>query len=242
MDLFDQYEIRARLAPTAAVFSPLFFAFFCVVLGVTGSWPASLGVLAVVALLLTYVLSFVPRLLGKKIEPGLWESWGGPPTTRRMRWRDAALEEGTKRRLRTKAEEVSGVELLSKEEEERNPREADARISRAFEQVRAAVRKEDPEGVWTKHNAEYGLYRNLLGSRGLWVATSLSGTLICAAVWYFAARNPWLVIGFGAGLASASLAYVLGWRVLPTATKMSADRYAQSVVGALLAGARSEGG
>ncbi len=242
MDLFDQYEIRARLAPTAVVFSPLFFAFFCVVLGVTGSWPASLGVLAVVALLLTYVLSFVPRLLGKKIESGLWESWGGPPTTRRMRWRDAALEEGTKRRLRTKAEEVSGVELLSKEEEERNPREADARITRAFEQVRAAVRKEDAEGVWTKHNAEYGLYRNLLGSRGLWVAASLSGALICAAIWYFAARNPWLVIGFGADLASASLAYALGWRVLPTATKMSADRYAQSVVGSFLAGARSEGG
>lgn len=241
MGLFDQYEIRARLAPTAAVFSPLFFTFFCIVLAVTGSWPASLGVLAGLGLLLTYVLSPVPRRLGKRIEPELWESWGGPPTTRRMRWRDAALEEGTKRRLRAKAEEASGVELLSEEEEEADPKEADARIVRAFEQVRAAVRKDDPEGVWAKHNAEYGLYRNLLGSRGLWVFTSLSGAVVSAAVWYFAARDPWLVIGFGADLASAATAYALGWRVLPGATELAADWYAQSVTGSFLAGTGSEG-
>jgi hypothetical protein len=241
VDLFDQYEIRARMAPTAAVFSPLFFAFFCVVLGVTGSWPASLGALAAVALVLTYVLSSVPRQLGKRIEPGLWETWGGPPTTRRMRWRDGTLDDGTKRRLRERAEGVSGVNLSSEEEEERDPDEADERVSRAFEQVRAAVRKEDPEGVWAKHNAEYGLYRNLLGSRVLWIATSVSGALICAAVWYVAARDSWLIIGFGTNLASAALAYVLGWHVLPSSTKMAAERYAQSITGSFVTETGSEG-
>lgn len=234
MELFDQYELRARMAPTAAVFSPLFFAFFCTVLGVTGSWPASLGGLAVVVLLLTYVLSSVPRQLGKSIEPGLWERWGGPPTTRRMRCRDTTLEDTTKRWLRARAEEVSGVKLLAEEEEKQNPERADEHIARAFDQVRAAVRKEDPEGIWTKHNAEYGFYRNLLGSRVLWVATSVLGALVCAAVWYFAMRNPWLVIGFGTDTVSAALAYALGWRVLPPSTKMAAERYAQSITGSFL--------
>lgn len=241
MELFDQYELRARMAPTAAVFSPLFFAYFCTVLGVTGSWPASLGGLAVVILLLTYVLSSVPRQLGKRIEPELWERWGGPPTTRRMRCRDTTLEDTTKRRLRARAEDVSGVTLLSEAEEEQDPRRADERIARAFEQVRAAVRKEDPEGIWTRHNAEYGFYRNLLGSRVLWVATSVLGALVCAAVWYFAARDPWLAIGFGTDLASAALAYALGWRVLPPSTKMAAERYAQSITGSFLTETGTEG-
>lgn len=237
MELFDQYEIRARLAPTSAVFAPLFFAFFCVVLGVTGSWSGALGALAVVALLLTYVLSSIPRWLGKKVEPALWKGWGGPPTTRRMRWRDDSLEEETKRRLRDRAEDVSGVTLLSQEEEQSNPDEANERISHAFEQVRAAVRKEDPNGVWSKHNAEYGLYRNLLGSRALWVATSLLGALICATVWYFVTRSPWLVIGFSVDLAFVALAYTLGWRVLPRSTKMAAERYAQTITGSFVTGA-----
>lgn len=241
MGWLDQYEIRARIAPTVVVFSPLFLAFFFVVLGITGSWPASLSSVAVVALLLVYALSTLPSQFGRNIEPKLWASWDGPPSTRRMRWRDPTLDDETKRRLHARAEQVSGVRLYSREEEEKDPAGADKQISRAFEQVRAAVRREDPEGVWNKHNAEYGLNRNLLGSRGLWVALSVLGTLICGVVWYFLARDPWLVMGFGVEVASIVLAYAMGWQVLPRSTKIAADRYAESVLGSFLSGANTNG-
>jgi hypothetical protein len=236
----DQYEIRARIAPTVVVLSPLFFAFFFIALGLTGSWPGSLASVGVVALLLIYILSFLPSQRGKKIESDLWADWDGPPSTGRMRWRDPTLHDETKRRLRARAEKVSGVKLLSEEEEKRHPEEADELIARAFEQVRATVREENPEGNWAKHNAEYGAIRNLLGSRTIWLTLSVLGALICGAVWYFAARDVWLLLGLGAEVTSVVAAYVMGWHVLPRSAKMAADRYAESVSNAFLASAGTD--
>lgn len=242
MEWLDQYEVKARIAPTVVILSPLLFALFFVVLGVTGSWPGALGSLGVVALLLVYVLSFLPRQLGRRVEPGLWAGWGGPPTTRRMRWRDSALDKETKRRLRERAEEVSGVTLLSEVEEDKDPKEADELIVRSFEQVRATVRNEDPYGIWTRHNAEYGANRNLLGSRWLWLGLSALGALVCGAVWYFGTPNFWIYLGLGVEGVSAVVAYLMGWYVLPRSTKVAADRYAESVSGAFLAGAGTNEG
>jgi hypothetical protein len=235
MEWLDQYEIRARIAPTVVVLSPLLFALFFIVLGVTGSWPGALSSLGVVALLLVYVLSFLPRQLGRRIEPGLWAGWGGPPTTRRMRWQDSTLDDETKRRLRERAEEVSGVTLLSEDEERNDPEEADELIAKSFVQVRAKVRDEDSEGIWTKHNAEYGANRNLFGSRWLWLGLSALGALVCGAAWYFGTPDFWTLLGLGVEVVSIVIAYLMGWHLLPRSTKVAADRYAESVSGAFLA-------
>jgi hypothetical protein len=234
---FDYYEIRARIAPTIVVLSPLIMAFLFVILTVSGSWISSLGSIVVIALLMAYTLSFLPRQLGRKVEPELWASWDGAPTTRMLRWRDQTLDHETKRQVRMRAEQVSGVTLLSREEEDEHPDEADERISRAFTQVRATMRREDPEGLWTRHNAEYGLNRNLLGSRKLWLGLSVLGGLTCAAFWYFYPSEPLLAVGLILEIASIALAYVLGWHLLPRSVKTAADRYAESILGSLLAGA-----
>jgi len=144
---FDQYEIRARIAPTVLVLSPLIFALFFVLLVVSESVATSLGGVVGVALLMAYALSFLTRYLGKRLERGLWARWDGAPTTRILRWRDPTLDDVTKRRLHVRAEEVSGVTLSNREEEAGDPEEADERISRSFVQVRATVRREDPEGL-----------------------------------------------------------------------------------------------
>ena len=132
MQWFDQYEIRARIAPTVVVLSPLIFALFFVLLVVSESVAASLGGVAGMALLMTYALSFLTRYLGKRLEGHLWESWGGAPTTRTLRWRDPTLDNETKRRLHARAEQVSGITLANREEEAVDPEEADGRISQSF--------------------------------------------------------------------------------------------------------------
>ena len=134
----------------------------------------------------------MPRQLGRRIEAKLWTGRGGAPTTRMLRWRDETLDYETKRRVRARAEQVSGVALYPEAEEVEDSNEADDRISRAVTQVRATVRREDPEGLWAKHNAEYGLNRNLLGSRWLWLTLSVLGTLIFAAAWYIYGTAPLL--------------------------------------------------
>ena len=240
MQWFDQYEIRARIAPTVVVLSPLIFALFFILLVVSESVAASLGGVAGVALILAYALSFVPRHLGKRIERGLWASWGGAPTTRMLRWRDPTLEEETKRQMRARAEQVSSITLSTQDEEAADPDEADERISQSFVQVRATVRQEDPQGLWSKHNAEYGFDRNLLGGKWLWLGFSVIGTLVCAGVWHFYTEDPLLIIGFVLDIVSIILAYVFGWHLLARFARRDADRYAQSVLSSFLAGASSE--
>ena len=192
---FDQYEIRARIAPTIVVLSPLILAFLLIVLSVSDSWIISLSSLAVVALITTYALSFLVGYLGRRIQPALWDKWGGAPTTSMLRWRDETFSDGAKRRMRERAARVSSTTLPSREEEEQNPGKADQQLLQAFTTVKAVVRQEDPEGVWSKHNSEYGFNRNLLGSREVWLISSVLGTLACAIVWYFYPAQTLLPIG-----------------------------------------------
>jgi hypothetical protein len=239
---FDQYEIRARIVPTVVALSPLIFALFFILLVVSESVAASLGGVAGVALLMVYAFSFLTRYLGKQLERGLWARWDGAPTTRMLRWRDPTLDDETKLRLHTRVEQVSGITLSNREEEVVDPGEADKRISQSFVQVRATVRREDPEGLWSKHNAEYGFNRNLLGGKWLWLAFSVVGALACAAVWYFYDKDPLLVIGFVLDVVSILLAYIFGWHLLKRFARKAADRYAESVLGSFLVGADREEG
>jgi hypothetical protein len=234
----DQYEIRARIAPTFVVFLPLILALLFVLLGLFGAVSASLGSLggvAVLALIVSYALSFWPQHLGREKQSELWAEWDGAPTTRMLRWRDRTLDGETKRRMRARAQQVSSVTLLSEEEEEKAPVEADKRLEQAVDQVREAVRREAPDGLWSRHNAEYGFCRNLLGGRVLWVASSVLGALICAGFWYFHERNGFFVAGFVTSAAFVVIASVSGWYLLPRFTKKAADRYARSMLGSFLA-------
>ena len=120
MPLLDRYQIQARIAPTLIVFLPLVLATLFALLGLFGPLPLSLfgfGMIAVAALAVLYALSFWVQHLGKEREGELWTGWGGAPTTRVLRWRDRTLAEGKKRRIRDKAQQISGVTLLSEEEE-----------------------------------------------------------------------------------------------------------------------------
>lgn len=237
MQLLDRYQIQARIAPTLIVFLPLMVALLVVILGSFGPLPVSLfgfGIIAVVALAVLYALSFWVQHLGKEKQDELWAGWGGAPTTRALRWRDTTLMGEKKRRMRDKAQEISGVALLPEEEEKERPKEADERIEQAVAQVRRSVRRNDPDNLSGTHNAEYGFCRNLLGSRGLWVSNSVLGFLVCGGFWLFHERNGWFVVGCAVSVAFVLAAFVVGWRLLPEFTRKAADRYADSLLGSFL--------
>ncbi len=61
-------------------------------------------------------------------------------------------------------------------------------------------------------------------------------------MWYFGTPDFWIYLGLGVEVVSAVTAYLMGWFVLPRSTKVAADRYAQSVSGAFLAGAGTKEG
>lgn len=235
MEWFDPYEIRARIAPTVVVSFPLIVTLLFTMLSISDSIAQFLSS-GVVLLLMVYTLSFLVRHLGKRVEPKLWERWGGAPSTRVMRWSDTTFDDDLKGQLRSSVEQLCGVKLKSREEEAEEPKEADRQTIQAFRQVRAIVRREDPDGVWFKHNAEYGFQRNLLGSMALWLVLSVLGALVCAGGWYIGGDTVLLV---GSVLNVLSLIVcIVWWRLLPTFAQEAANRYAESVWTSFLVSAK----
>jgi hypothetical protein len=187
----------------------------------------------------TYLFSYVVRHFGRHIEENLWSGWGGPPSTRILRWNDPTFGENLKQRLHTNIEQKCGIKLLCEEEESLNMDIADSRIEEAFTQVVALVRRNDPNGLGLTHNAEYGFLRNLLGSRSIWLLFAVVGSLVCGILWLLN-RGEALLVGFSLNSLFALGILVFGWTLLPISTKAAADRYAVSMWTTFLAISDSE--
>jgi len=241
MDVLNSYELRARFAPAIVVVFPLGIIIYSI-LSFTGQISNQLSQFltgGAILLTLVYLFSFLVRHNGRKIEPELWSSWDGPPSTRIMRWRDTTIGEKTKSQAYAAVKHICGITLCSKAQEAEDEQLADNRISEAFNLVKTYVRKNNPEGLWDKHNAEYGFHRNLIGSRKLWLTFSLIGMLVDGIIWFlyrdnnhlgFVMLNALMLIG----------ALVFGWFFLPKFAKASAERYAESVWTMFLVAADSE--
>src|SRR2546421_5900613 len=119
---FDYYSFRARLQPAFLTLLPIAIAAF--------AWaqPGAKWLTAIWSLLgaagFTFFLANVSRNRGKHIEPKLWKSCGGTPTTQLLRHSGPAnsvLRERWHKRL----SKLLGRPFPSAEEERNNPVQAD---------------------------------------------------------------------------------------------------------------------
>jgi hypothetical protein len=228
MDWLDPYEIRARMAPAAIISLPLAISIMTIASVISDKLTELILGSGFVLVVFVYALSFLVRYFGRKIEDDLWDSWGGAPSTRLNRWRDLTFRDDLKQQLHDAVGNHCGIKLSSREEERNNPQKADEQIVQAFLQVKAMVRQDDPEGIWTKHNAEYGFHRNLLGSRSLWLAFSIIGIAACGAALYLK-NDAILTFSLALNILLATVSILGGWYFLPKMIKNSAERYAESI-------------
>jgi len=221
----DPYELKARIAPglilSVAVLVDVVCAF-----PVLSSLPL-FAATGVCSLALIYGLGNFARGRAQAKEFPLWASWGGPPSTRFLRHRDSHFGDGLKSSIRGELLRRFSVNLMSPDEEGINPDLADRQIVDSFRQVRSYLRRKDADGLWQKHNIEYGFYRNLLGCRVAWVILSLTALAFSVVT---AIRTSQSLINAGSIVSALSLACALyvGWFVLPSATKRVAEEYAES--------------
>jgi hypothetical protein len=237
--VLDEYEIKARMAPALILILPLVVAILYAA-PVLSSWPV-FAAGGVFCLVLVYGLSYFVRWQGVSIEPKLWASWGGPPSTRFLRHSDLTFSEQTKSRIRAEAEKLFSVRLLSADAERREPSRADRLIEDVFRDVRQYVRKHDSDGLWSKHNAEYGFTRNLLACRLLWLIAGIAAALFTAMYGRRVGAGAFNV-GTAVEVALAAAAAYGGWSLLPSATKRIADGYANAAWIALLHSSETEKG
>lgn len=223
---FDAYETKARVAPAVLVSFPLLTS-----LWTCFSWEGvsiggkALGGVATVAMV--YAASITVRSLGRVIEPGLWQGWGGAPSTSLVRWRDLTISKDLKRQYHEAIKSFMNLPVASESEELSDPEKADELISQAFTRVKGILREKDKGGLWFSNDADYGFQRNLLGSRKLWLITSAAGFVTNGLFSLF--RPTEMIIG---GLVINLIVLIgmifMGWFILPKGVKQTAFRYAES--------------
>jgi hypothetical protein len=172
MNLFDHYSCRARLQPALLTLAPLALGAFA--WAPPGArWPSVIwSLLGTVGL--TFFLAIATRNRGKSIEPGLWTSWGGTPTTQLLRYSGPA-NPVLRERWHKQLAKLLGKSLPTAEEEKDNPTHADKIYEAATRLLidKARDRKKFP--LVYAELVNYGFCRNLYGVRWLGFSLALIG-------------------------------------------------------------------
>jgi hypothetical protein len=218
--MFDAYTRRARLMPAALAAAPAI-----ILLGV-GIWsptgPASISAMVLGAL--GIVVCGVVRAAGRRLERDLWNSWGGPPTTRAMRWRESASPAATQR-LHDRVTKALGRGLPTQAEEEVDPADADLHYEEAVAALRDLTRDRARFPLVAEEVADYGFRRNCLGLRP--VALTIATAVLIASAVVLTAGNDAHPARFIVAAAAGAVA-VVGWTlgVRPEWVRSLADLYA----------------
>ncbi|HEY6881908.1 MAG TPA: hypothetical protein VI299_27960 [Polyangiales bacterium] len=162
----DAYTWKARIAPVLIVTAPV-AVYSATAVALTVKLAVGSAVIGAAVLVL---LSQLGRDSGKRLEPELFERWGGRPTERLLSWeiddptvvaqRHADVASATHLNLPTAAEELD------------NPVAARERYSQAIAALREETRNTDFPLVEAE-NVNYGFRRNLLGLRSAGVVACL---------------------------------------------------------------------
>jgi hypothetical protein len=220
--MFDEYSRRARLAPVALLLIP----FTPLITPVMAMLPGPTKVVSASWLLAAYLVEEIGRQRGRRMQETLWKSWGGPPATRMLRWRDQP-ESTVAHRHRVVHRVTDGnLHLPTAAEEASDPIRADEDYSIIVRHLIAITRGHQP--LLLKENSSYGFRRNMLGLRPYGIASSL---IAIASAWFA------LVLISKFGLAemmiqiALAVATLLGWSILVTSAWVQdqAEAYAEEL-------------
>jgi hypothetical protein len=177
----------------------------------------------------TFLLAQLGRDAGKRAEPALWRSWGGAPTTRRLRHRNHGVNPVIRARQHEKLSELMHAPLPMLQEEIDDPIRADATYEAAVlflrENTRAAA-------LVFKENVAYGFRRNLWATKPAGIFLSALGTAASvAAIWYrpVVNVNAWLMGAVPAVLNAMLLAWWL-LRINTDWVRLAAEAYAERLL------------
>ena len=176
--MIDGYSRHARLVPVLIAALPL------ILLGAAGL-PRLAVIDRVVALLLLFALlplfDQLGRARSRRCEPGLFDAWGGRPTTQLLRWRGPVNPSQQARRHQA-LERVTGERLPTPDQEQADPAGADEAYEAAVRTLRTLTAGASPVLV---ENRNYGFRRNLFGLRSwgcLAAVASLAGVAVRAGL------------------------------------------------------------
>lgn len=158
----DEYVIRARVAPVILISLPFLMMVISDLL--TGPELQNLALMGLVGVAVITLLAQIGRDRGKKIEPNLFDTWGGKPTTVWLRHSDNHMDPDTKKRIHTcLSSKIDGLQCPTVQDEKKDPIAADQIYDSAVNWLRSNTSDKQKFPRLFGDNVDYGFRRNLLG-------------------------------------------------------------------------------
>jgi hypothetical protein len=164
MITIDKYSIKARLYPALIVLLPILFLAIYYIVNFKVYFHYLTAFVSVG--LFSFLLSQLARDKGKKIEPNLYNFWGGKPTIQILRHSDKTIDIHTKKRIHNFLNEnLVGIIIPTKEQEMENLKHADEIYESCSNHLISKTRDNIVYELLFKENINYGFRRNLYGMR-----------------------------------------------------------------------------
>jgi hypothetical protein len=187
-NFIDAYDRAARLYPSLICLLP-------VVAVSAGVYGTALSLNSALVTLVTsfgglFLLMSVSRDLGKRLEPGLYASWGGKPTTQLLRHSDNVLDPVTKKRFHGFLERHLDIAFPTPEDEATDPVRADGVYQSGTQWLLGKTRDRTKFPFVFKENGNYGFRRNCLGLKPVGIVIA-----VLATIWTLAASEVFSATG-----------------------------------------------
>ena len=242
VQFFDNYTLRARVLPALITILPLGLVIFALLPKYPLFVTALFGLVSAGG---TVIVAQAGRALGRRKERKLWESWGGPPTTRLLRHHRGPEDIAPVPGLRQQVEGRVDYPLPTEQEELDNPSQADAKYEEAVAFLRGATRNQVDFPLVFAENVNYGFRRNLWGLRpvGLPIAVGFAlsfWALLVLTIWGRPWPDPWwdvlvnpddtVVIRLVVAIVDTAFAVFWLFYVKPSWIKVAAETYAERLM------------
>jgi hypothetical protein len=224
----DFYTFQARLRPTLLVLLPL------PVTAVAWLSDQFLGWGTLATLLtwfgITTLLAQLGRDLGKQKEPTLFASWGGTPTTRKLRHRDTDIDPVTLSRYHKTLSALVRTDLPSAEQEQADPTAADHAYDSCVRYLRENTRDRERFPLVYAEVVNYGFRRNLWAMKGGGMFLAAAGFIACAAALLVGENGSVNALAMPATVVNAVMLTWWALRITPTWVRTTADAYAERLL------------
>ncbi len=230
---FNTYNLKARALPIYIAIAPILLVLTTLV-----SDDSKLevgGTAAGIFALLSFFLGQISADFGKRLEKRLWESWGGPPTTRFLRHGNREFNSVTRDRVHVKLRGI-GLYVPTSEEQEQDRDEADLHYQSCTEELIRRTRDHSKFRLVFTGLTEYGFRRNLLSLKVVGTCLTITGLTVAVRSLFTAwdATNKLSVVSLLAGALSIGLLAIWLFWVTKRTVKISAERYARFLLEAAL--------
>lgn len=173
------------------------------------------------------------RDFGKRKEPALWESWGGPPTTQFLRHRNTKFNPLLRQRYHSCLRKLRpDLKIPSPEQEVRDPDGADQIYSATTRYLISETRDIKKFPLIFKENVNYGFRRNLWGLKPFGLAISTLGASACMLRLWLVYQSNQRISAETASGSVINLALLLVWLfwVTPSTVRITAEAYAERLL------------